>query len=250
LFNRLPALRLAPVAPARTAVSWGSDALRAHVTLPPWIDVALERTIHAATMHEETFAAVERAPADPPEVLYLGRVTTAKGIEVAYRALAALRREHGIPVRLLQLGAANPEMERALTRLAGELGVADAIDVHGPASTAEVASAFARAGAIVLPTVDWDVFPLVLIEAGLARVPIVAARIGGVPEAIGDGEHALLFQPGDANACAAALASVFGDPPAAAARAQRAYARMRELSVARYRSESERFIHAAAEVLA
>ena len=249
LLNRLPALRLAPAAPARAAVSWGSDALRAHVTLPPWLDVALDRTIYGATMHEDVFAAVERARADPPEVLYLGRVTTAKGIEVAYHALAELRREHGISARLLQLGAAKPEMKRVLARLAGELGVADVIDVHGPASAAEVARAFAGAGAIVVPTVDWDVFPLVLIEAGLARVPIVAARIGGVPEAVADGEHALLFEPGNAQACAAALASVFRDPPAAAARAERAYARMRELSIVRYRSESERLIQDAAEAL-
>ncbi len=248
--NRLPALRLAPGAPARAAVSWASDALRAHVTLPHWTEVALERTIHPATTHEEAFAALERVPAEPPEVLYLGRVTTAKGIEVAYHALAALRREHGIPARLVQAGAAKPEMERALTQLAAGLGIADAIDVRGPLSTEAVVRALAGAAAIVLPTVEWDVFPLVLIEAGLARVPIVAARVGGVPEAVADGEHALLFEPGDSQACAAALASVFGDPQAAATRAERAYARMRELSVARYRSESERLIQDAAEALA
>jgi glycosyltransferase involved in cell wall biosynthesis len=101
----------------------------------------------------------------------------------------------------------------------------------------------------VLPTVEWDVFPLVLIEAGLARVPIVAARIGGVPEAVVHGEHALLFEPGDAAACAAVLADVFHDPDAAAARAQRAYERMRGLSVARYREESERFVVETVEAL-
>jgi glycogen(starch) synthase len=93
------------------------------------------------------------------------------------------------------------------------------------------------------------VFPLVLIEAGLARVPIVAARIGGVPEAVVDGEHALLFDPGDAEACATALATVFREPEQAAERAQRAYGRMQGLSVARYQEESERFIVEAAEAL-
>ncbi len=112
--NRLPGLRLDPAAPARAAVSWASDALRAHVPLPESIDVALERTIHPATTHEGTLNALERTPAEPPEVLYLGRMTTAKGIEVAYRAIALLRREHGIDARLVQAGAAKPEMERAL----------------------------------------------------------------------------------------------------------------------------------------
>ena len=248
--NRLPGLRLDPSAPARAAVSWASDALRAHVPLPGSIDVALERTIHPATTNEEALTALERTPAESPEVLYLGRVTTAKGIEVAYRAIAALRSEHGIDARLVQAGAAKPEMERALERLGNELGVKGAIDVRGPLGPPEVVQALSRAGALVLPTVEWDVFPLVLIEAGLARVPIVAARIGGVPEAVTDEEHALLFEPGDANACAAALASVFRDPAAAGARAERAHARMQELSLARYRNESARLIDDAVEVLA
>ncbi|MGH2838002.1 MAG: glycosyltransferase family 4 protein, partial [Thermoleophilaceae bacterium] len=248
--NRLPGLRLDPAAPVRAAVSWASDALRAHVRLPEWIDVAPERTIHPATTQEAALSALERAPVEPPEVLYLGRVTTAKGIEVAYRAIATLRGEHGVDVRLVQAGAAKPDMDRALAQLASDLGIADAIDVRGPLSPPEVAHALARAGALVLPTVEWDVFPLVLIEAGLARVPIAAARIGGVPEAVTDPDHALLFEPGDANACATALASVFRDPVAAGTRAERAYARMRELSLARYRSESERFIEAAVEALA
>jgi len=211
--------------------------------------VVLERTIYPATTHEPALTALERTPAEPPEVLYLGRVTTAKGIEVAYRAIATLRAEHGVDARLVQVGAAKPDMERALAQLAQELAIADAIEIRGPLRPPEVAQALSRASALVLPTVEWDVFPLVLIEAGLARVPIVAARIGGVPEAVTD-DHALLFEPGDANACAAALASVFRDPAAAHARTERASARMQELSLARYRNESERFINAAVEVLA
>ena len=107
----------------------------------------------------------------------------------------------------------------------------------------------AEAGVLVLPTVEWDVFPLVLIEGGLARVPIVAARIGGVPEAVAHEEHALLFEPGDAAACASALAQVFRDPDAAAARTERAFERMRGLSLARYREESERFVVDTAKAL-
>lgn len=250
LINLHPALRLDPTTPARAAVSWGSDALRSRVALPPSVEVALERTIHPATTHEAAFKAIERTPSDTPEILYLGRVTTAKGIEVAYRALALLRDDHGIDARLVQVGMAKPEMEAALVRLAADLGLTAAIDVRGPLEESDVARALARATVLVLPTVEWDVFPLVLIEAGLARVPIVAARIGGVPEAVVDEEHALLFEPGDAAACAAALASVISDPAGAATLRERAYERMQALSLARYREESERFILDAAEALA
>ena len=242
-------LGLDPSRPHRAAVSWASNALREHVTLPAFVEPALERTIHPATTQEEAFKAIERTPATTPSVLYLGRMTTAKGIELAYEALALLRREHGIDARLVQVGTAKPEMAAALEKLAAGLGVTDAIDDRGWLETEDLSKVLAEVGAIVLPTVEWDVFPLVLIEAGLARVPIVAARIGGVPEAVKDGEQALLFEPGDAGACAAALASVFRDPAAAADRAARAYERMEGLSVARYREQSERFIADAAEAL-
>ena len=243
-------LGLQPSATHRAGISWASNALREHVTLPASVQPALERTIHPATTQETAFTAIERAPADAPSVLYLGRVTTAKGIELAYRALAALRREHGIDARLVRVGPAKPEMVEALDALATDIGVTDAIDDRGRLETEALSRVLAEVGVLVLPTVEWDVFPLVLIEAGLARVPIVAARIGGVPEAVVHGEHALLFEPGDTAACAAALADVFRDPDAAAARAARAYERMRGLSVARYREESERFVVETAEALA
>ena len=242
-------LGLRPSDPHRAAISWASNALREHVTLPPFVEPVLERTIHPASTQEEAFTAVERAPADPPSVLYLGRMTTAKGIEVAYRALAELRHERGFDARLVLVGTAKPEMTAALEQLAAELEVTDAVDDRGRLDTDELATVLGRVSALVLPTVEWDVFPLVLIEAGLARVPIVAARIGGVPEAVADGEHALLFEPGDVGACAAALAQVFREPEQAAERAGRAFERMQGLSVARYREESERFLLEAAEAL-
>ena len=210
-------------APHRAAVSWASNALREHVALPSFVEPALERTIHPATTQEAAFEAIERTrrPATP-SFLYLGRMTTAKGIEVAYQALASLRREHGLDARLVQVGTADAgDGAQRSTALAAELGIADAIDDRGRLETERPRRACSpRSARSSLPTVEWDVFPLVLIEAGLARVPIVAARIGGVPEAVTDGEHALLFEPGDAAACAAALATVFREPEAAAERAR------------------------------
>jgi glycosyltransferase involved in cell wall biosynthesis len=249
LANRHPALRLDPSAPGRAAISWASNALREHVEMPDSIEAVLERTIHPATTQEAAFTALERSPSPQPTVLFLGRMTTAKGIEVAYRALTRVREQHAIDAKLLLVGSATAEMSGRLDDLAAELGITDAIDVRGHLDTDALAAVLAQAGVLVLPTVEWDVFPLVLIEAGLARVPIVAARIGGVPEAVTDGEHALLFEPGDVAACADAIAAVLRDPGAAGVRAARAHERMRELSVARYRRESERFIVDAAEAL-
>ena len=161
-------LGLQPSVSHRAGISWASNALREHVTLPASVEPALERTIHPASTQETAFTAIERAPADSPSVLYLGRMTTAKGIELAYRALATLRREHGIDARLVQVGTGKPEMAAALKALASELGVTDAIDDRGRLETEALSQVLAEAGVLVLPTVEWDVFPLVL-DRGRAR---------------------------------------------------------------------------------
>jgi glycosyltransferase involved in cell wall biosynthesis len=235
-------LGLDPRTPHRAGVSWASNALREKVALPDSIDAAIQRTIHPASSQEASFAAIERRPAGARTFLYLGRMTTAKGIEVAYRALSAIEGS-----RLVTVGTAPAGMDAKLRSLAVDIGVSDWVDNRGRLATPELAEVLATVDAIVLPTVEWDVFPLVLIEAGLARVPIVASRIGGVPEAVTDGEHALLVEPGDARALAAALQQTFDDPVAAAGRTERAFARMRELSVERYRRESEQLILEVAE---
>ncbi|MGA2030557.1 MAG: glycosyltransferase family 4 protein [Verrucomicrobiota bacterium] len=50
---------------------------------------------------------------------------------------------------------------------------------------------------LVVPSSEFDPFPTVLLEAGQAGVPVLAARVGGVPEIVADGQTGWLFEPGD-----------------------------------------------------
>jgi glycosyltransferase involved in cell wall biosynthesis len=56
----------------------------------------------------------------------------------------------------------------------------------------------ARAIALVLPSIWYETFGLVLIEAFAAGMPVIASRIGGIPDLVEDGKTGLLVQPGDA----------------------------------------------------
>jgi glycogen(starch) synthase len=116
------------------------------------------------------------------------------------------------------------------------------LELTGPLETAAVADLMGRASAVLVPSVEPEAFPLVVIEAALARAPLVASDNGGIPEGMSDGEHALLVAPGDVRGAAAALRTVLDDPAASAARAERAYARAQQFTLEAYLDGSEELI--------
>jgi glycosyltransferase involved in cell wall biosynthesis len=245
--NRHSALRLDPTRPGAAAVSWCSDDLRGRATLPPTVRPILERTIYDGTSVE--FANLTRRPATQPTIVYAGRVTTAKGAEVAVRALAALRRDHGIPARLVLAGPCQAQMHRHIDHLAAALEIADDVELVGPLDTEALGRLLQLAHAVVVPTLTHEAFGRICVEAALARVPVVAARVGGIPEALHDRRHALLFPPGDADACAAALAATLGDPASTEARVRRAFVHAHRFSARRFVESSEAFLEESAERL-
>jgi glycosyltransferase involved in cell wall biosynthesis len=65
---------------------------------------------------------------------------------------------------------------------------------------------------LIFPSRMFDSFPTVLLEAGLAGVPVLASRIGGVAEIIDDGRTGWLFPPNDWDEAARRLSELLGDP--------------------------------------
>ena len=94
----------------------------------------------------------------------------------------------------------------------------------------------------------WEGFGIVLLEAMLAGLPIVATRVSAVPEVVADGETGLLVDAGDADAFARRarpaaddpeLARRLGDAGLARARAEFSVARMTERTLAVYRGAAQ-----------
>ncbi len=220
------------------------------VPTPSFVEPVLERVCHSVPRHGEIYERIERAPAAEPEIVFLGRVTPYKGVSVAIEALAKLRSAGRPSARLVVIGPEDPGHGAEMRALAEKLGVAAAVDWRGQRSPEESAAALSSAHAMIVPSVWDEPFPLVTIEAALARVPIVAADVGGIGEGMHDEEHALLFGRGDAAAAAAALERALGEPDATAVRVARAHERAGEFRLGPYLDAQEQFVLDAREALA
>ena len=158
------------------------------------------RTIHNGVPD----VAVERRPrtSDAFVVGSLGRLQRLKGYDLLVRALPALE---GVEVEIVGTGE---ERERLL-RLAGELGVADRFAIHP--FTDEPRQWLAAFDVMVLPSLA-EAFPLTILEAMLAEVPVIASDVGSVAEAVEHGNTGILVPPGDVDALAAAIDELRNDP--------------------------------------
>jgi glycosyltransferase involved in cell wall biosynthesis len=82
----------------------------------------------------------------------------------------------------------------------------------------------AGAQALVVPSLWYEGFPMVVVEAFAQGTPVIASRIGGLAEVVTDGKTGALAAPGDAAALRRRLVDVMGDPALLAACGQAARA--------------------------
>jgi glycosyltransferase involved in cell wall biosynthesis len=145
----------------------------------------------------------------PPErflVGWLGRMTGVKRTEDVLLALARLR-GLGVDAALCMVGD-GPDRE-ALEEHAHRIGVARHVLMLGYQE--DVARWYAAFDAIVLPSGN-EGTPVSVIEALAARTPVVATRVGGVPDVVRDGVDGFLVPASDVDAVAERLALLAGDP--------------------------------------
>jgi glycosyltransferase involved in cell wall biosynthesis len=245
LINRLPALQVDPFTPADAAICWNSRSTRRVAGVPPTLSPTLETVIYPGIPQPERWTSLRRDPDFKPTIAYVGRVESEKGPDVAYRALASLRDRHGVEAKLLLAGRCDPEMGAELDLLADELDIAGSVEMLGTLDKEGVGRVLERSHVLLVPSTWEEPFGLVLLEGALARIPVVASRTGGMPEALEEGSEALFFTNEDAEACADALAETLdhsSSPGPTAARVAAAFRRAEELSFERYVGEMGQFV--------
>jgi len=145
-------------------------------------------------------------PLDAQIIVQVGNLRKVKDHQTAIRAFDRVHRAR--PNTFLVLVGDGPEMpaSRDLTRY---LNLQDAVRFLGQR---EDIPAILPAGDVMLMTSLSEAHSVSLLEGMACRLPIVATRVGGVPETVVDSETGLLVAPGDAEAIAEAVIRVLSDP--------------------------------------
>jgi glycosyltransferase involved in cell wall biosynthesis len=149
-------------------------------------------------------AAQEREPL----VLVVARLEREKGVHTlveAFARLAALE-----PSARLEVIGDGPERTGLEQRLA-RLGLEARVLFRGATDIETVRERMAHARLLAIPSIWMEALPLVTFDANAAGLPIVAHSIGGLPEAVADGDSGLLVPVGDAEAFAAAMRRLLTD---------------------------------------
>ena len=118
-------------------------------------------------------------------ILYVGRLSEEKGIAALVGAAA---REPGI-LRVAGSGPLEPMVEQAAAE--------GTVDGLGPLEPSSVFDEMGRAAALVVPSICFEGFPVVVVEAYATGTPVIASRIGSLEEIVEDGVTGLLVVPGD-----------------------------------------------------
>jgi len=183
-------------------------------TRVPWLSIgALSARFADAPDRQEARSRLDW-PQDRTIALYVGAITSTKGIGDLMTALDLMQER-----RIVTVAVGDGPLREDLARKPD-------IICAGVRPASDVTLAMAAADVLVHPS-HYEGLPTVLVEAAFARLPIVTTDAPGCIDLARDG-RALMVPVGDAGALAAALDETVRDPRAATQRAQRMLAHVRE----------------------
>lgn len=194
--KRTFALTRAVTTPTRRAADFLESTIDVDGVIP--ISCGIDRTNYTPDLE----------PRDAHRILFVGRLTTEKGIDVVLRALAQL--DPALDATFDIVGGG--DQRRNLEQLAQQLGIADRVVFHGHASEEELRSLYTRASVFAIASIA-ELQSIATMEAMASGLPVVAADAVALPHLVHDGENGYLFEPGNVDELAARLTDVLTAAP-------------------------------------
>ena len=163
-----------------------------------------------AVLNECVVSDADLAPAEdrsgPPTVLYVGRLSHEKGVDILIRAFAQMK---ATSARLVIVGGG--VQEQRLRDLARSLGVMERVVFAGVvADRTQLAEWYRSSTVFVLPSRS-EGLGCVLLESMAAGTPIVASNVGGIPDLVRNGDNGLLVPADDTESLALAIDRLLSD---------------------------------------
>jgi len=199
-----------------------SDAVLTHAR-----ELVPEIATRSSVIHNAIkLASIDPRPLsfNPPRLLCLGRLVTDKRFDLALTALPAVLDR--FPSARLVIAGDGPERE-SLRKQTIELGLVDSVEFVGRVAPDKVSHLVDEATLVVIPS-RVEGFGLVALEAAWMARPVVAARVGGLPEVVLHQKTGLLVKPEDRERLAEAILFLLSHPQVAIAFGKAALRRAQE----------------------
>jgi len=162
---------------------------------------------------------------DPPRLLCVGRLVPEKGFDEAVTAFATVVDQ--FPTARLTIAGDGPERQN-LTKQIIELGLSGSIEFTGNLAPDKVLHLIDQATLVLVPSRS-EGFGLVALEAGMMGRPVVATRVGGLPEVVLHRKTGLLVEQQEPEGLADAIRFLLSQPQAATAFGKAARQRVQEV---------------------
>ncbi|MDI9596980.1 MAG: glycosyltransferase family 4 protein, partial [Atribacterota bacterium] len=141
----------------------------------------------------EKFKQINKKRNEQIIFLFVGRLEKQKGLNYLIKALNILKKEYSqFMVWIIGRGSE----EDNLKRLVKKYDLQSYIKFLGNKSNEEISSYYLNSDVFILPSI-WEGFPLTLLEAWAAGLPVIISDVGNVSEICWDGENALIVPPGN-----------------------------------------------------
>jgi glycosyltransferase involved in cell wall biosynthesis len=152
---------------------------------------------------------------DRSGILFVGRIAAEKGVAPLIEGMAAVARQSPETVLSIvgpdQDGTERGSYLRECKALAARLGLSRNVRFAGAVPNRDLPALLRRSRVLAVPSVWGEPLGVVVLEGLACGIPVVATRVGGIPELIHEGRTGLLVPPADSGALGRALLAALHD---------------------------------------
>ena len=199
-FRRMMVRRYVRMATKRVAVSQAlADFLRFN-------RVAIDEIEH----NKLPLISIRPSSVYEDSIFFAGRLSSSKGALEAVKYLAVLRDQYHITPKLIVAGKEGVVTEK-MRVLASELGVGKQLSFLGWLDRENYQIAMQSTGVVIVPSICFDSFPTVILEAMRLARPVVATIYGGSKEIVDEGQTGFIRDPKNISAFTSVIAKILSD---------------------------------------